>query len=144
MLDSDSVNKHARQALINSNKSESGFSSQYCPQERLIRVYDGNGEYVYDFYLKCNMIKYHLVSSYTMDKDTKKLVKKVLRQHWIKTNFPAIMICTAVAGVFAFAIFSSIKDKKRQKDTQNISDTIPTLTYDSTKTALFQEENIRE
>ena len=105
-----------------------------------IYLYDGNGDIVYDFWPDDKMIMYKKISVYPMDKDTKKMVKRLWRRHWVKDNFPAIMVCTAVAGVLALCIISLKKNEKTQENVRPANASM----YNSVKNRLFQDENIRE
>ena len=139
MLTNDSVNEDARRALKQSRMTDASLSVAYI-NKNFIYLYDGNGDIVYDFWPDDKMIKYKKIGVYPMDKDTKKMVKRLWRRHWVKDNFTAIMICTAVAGILALCIISLKKNEKTRENVQPANASM----YNSVKNRLFQDENIRE
>ncbi len=86
-MTNEQINQMARYALSISDKNLAGpdwYGKSIHADKGIVLVYDGNGDYVYDFFLNEEKIIHHkLKDSYQMDEQTKKMVKKVISDYEI-------------------------------------------------------------
>jgi len=82
-MTNEQINEMARYALGQMGKAGLGYEKSVFIEEGIVRLYDGNGDYIYDFSLNNEDIVYKLKDVYKMDAQTKKMVKSIIGHYRI-------------------------------------------------------------
>lgn len=132
-------NEQARKALAMADKHEQGgLSSAIYKDDNLVRLYDGNGEYIYDFYVNQGKITYKLETDYEMEELTKKMAKRFIK----RDNVFILVVGAMIVAVVAAGVFSSYKNTNSQSSKDSAKQNVAAdakKQQDTTKTYMFSD-----
>ena len=112
-MTNEQINEMARYALGQVGKAGlDWYEKSVFIEEGIVRLYDGNGDYIYDFSLNNEDIVYKLKDVYKMDAQTKKMVKKVMSNYKIMNG---IVTKTLTFKKGLLKRLFGIKSKENQK-----------------------------
>ena len=102
IMTDENFNEQARRALAMADRHElNGLSSSIYKDDKVVRLYDGNGDYVYDFYVNEGRIRYKLKTDYKMEDLTKKMALRFIR----RDNSFIIVFVVIISALFALTMF---------------------------------------